>query len=76
MAPLSATQTMKHVHFKLPAIIITTKTPGDQPDSFTHEDVKLDPFIFQKAKMELEFKPISVMFASYKHHQLHGITAE
>ena len=43
---------------------------GEPPDSFTLEDVKLDPKIFQRARRELQFKPSADMFASYKHHQL------
>ena len=43
---------------------------GNLPDSFTLEDVKLNPKVFQQARRELQFKPSADMFASYKHHQL------
>ena len=70
MIQLSSIQKPKRVHFKLPAIIIPSRSSGDPLDSFTPEDVKLDPLIYQRAKRELKFKPSADMFASYKHHQL------
>ena len=57
--------------FNFPATIVPDSLlAGDPPDSFTLEDVKLDPAIFQRTERELRFKPSANMFASYKNHQL------
>ena len=71
--PLTALSNHKHRHVRFhfpPSIIPDSLLSGEPPDSFTLEDVKLDPKIFQRARRELQFKPSADMFASYKHHQL------